>query len=132
MPTLLQLARFCRIRKKRRNKVLVFQGAPHRKGVVYKISIFSPRKPNSAKRKIAKVRVVVNYKRAFAKIPGIGPHFLQEYSVVMLEGGRGPKDTPGVNYSLIRGLCDFNIVETFSRRRRRSKFGVKNAKKIGL
>ena len=59
-----------------------------------------------------------------AKIPGIGDHFLQPHSLVFVRG-HGPKDSPGINYHLIRGLCDFNKVETFGRRNRRSKFGVK-------
>ena len=85
----------------------------------------SPRKPNSARRTFAKVRVIINYKRIFAKIPGIGEHFLQGHSVVMIRGG-SPKDSPGINYHLIRGVYDFNRVEVFGRRNRRSKFRTKN------
>lgn len=127
MPTFSQLANFGRIQKKRRIKVQAFQGSPQRKGVVYKIAIFSPRKPNSAKRTIAKVSIIVTSKRIFAKIPGVGQHGLQEFSLVMVEGS-GAKDTPGVNYSLIRGLYDFHLIEVFGRKRRRSKFGVKVVK----
>jgi ribosomal protein S12 len=89
----------------------------------------SPRKPNSAKRTFAKVRIQISQKKIFAKIPGIGDHFLQAHSVVLVRG-HGPKDSPGINYNLIRGLYDFNKVELFGRQNRRSKFGVKNAKKI--
>jgi small subunit ribosomal protein S12 len=121
-----QLSRGFRIRKIRRNKVAPFEGAPQRKGIVYKIAVMSPRKPNSAKRTFAKVKIAINDKKVFAKIPGIGDHFLQAHSVVLLRG-HGPKDSPGINYHLIRGLYDFHRVEVFGRRNRRSKFGVKKS-----
>jgi len=117
-----------RIGKKRKLRAKHFSFAPHRKGVIYKIAIMSPRKPNSARRTFAKVRLLFNDKRVFAKIPGIGEHFLQAHSVVLLRG-HGPKDSPGINYHLVRGACDFLREETFGRRRRRSKFGVKKYKK---
>jgi small subunit ribosomal protein S12 len=128
-PTLAQLSRYPRLRKIRRNKVAPFEGGPHRKGVVYKIAIMSPRKPNSAKRKFAKVRVAINFKKIFAKIPGLGNHYLQAHSVVLLRG-HGPKDSPGINYHLIRGLYDFHRVEDYGRKNRRSKFGVKRPEKM--
>jgi ribosomal protein S12 len=84
----------------------------------------SPRKPNSAKRTFAKVRLLFNNKRIFAKIPGIGEHFLQSHAVVLVRG-HGPKDSPGINYHLVRGQCDFIKIETYGRKNRRSKFGVK-------
>jgi len=124
LPTLGQLSKFYRIRKIRRNKVAPFEGGPQRKGIIYKIAIMTPRKPNSAKRTFAKLRIAINNKRIFAKIPGIGNHFLQAHSVVLVRG-HGPKDSPGINYHLIRGLYDFNRVESYGRRNRRSKFGVK-------
>jgi len=83
----------------------------------------TPRKPNSAKRKIAKVRLVFNLKRVFASVPGKGDN-LHEYSTVMLRGGSA-KDLPGVNYALMRGLLDFAAPEVFQRMARRSKFGIK-------
>jgi ribosomal protein S12 len=83
-----------------------------------------PRKPNSAKRTIAKVRLLINNKRLFAKIPGIGSHYLQKHSIVLLRG-HGPKDSPGINYHLVRGQCDFIEIEDFGRVKRRSKFGTK-------
>jgi len=126
-PTILQLARGARKKKYVRLRARAFAGAPHRKGVVYKIATMSPRKPNSAKRTYAKVRLLFNGKRLFAKIPGIGEHFLQAHSVVFVRG-HGPKDSPGINYHLVRGLYDFNKVELFGRRKRRSKFGVKRYK----
>jgi len=130
-PTLHQLSKGKRVRnlKTRRNKVAAFLGAPLRKGVIYKISTMSPRKPNSARRTFAKVRVLCSNKKIFAKIPGIGSHFLQAHSMVLVRG-HGPKDSPGINYHLIRGIYDFNKIETYGRANRRSKFGVKNLKKI--
>lgn len=124
LPTGGQLSKGFRKKKIRRNKVAPFEGAPLRKAIVYKIAIISPRKPNSAKRTFAKVKVSINDKKLFAKIPGIGEHFLQAHSVVLLRG-HGPKDSPGINYHLIRGLFDFHRVEMFGRCNRRSKFGVK-------
>jgi len=131
LPTLHQLSieRNKRTQKIRRNKVAPFLGAPQRKGVVYKIATMSPRKPNSARRTFAKIRIIISKKKIFAKIPGIGDHFLQAHSVVLVRG-HGPKDSPGINYNLIRGLYDFFKIELFGRRNRRSKFGVKNIKKI--
>jgi len=108
----------------KKKKAPAFDGGPHRKGVIYKIATMSPRKPNSARRTFAKVRLLVNNKRIFAKIPGIGEHFLQAHSVVFVRG-HGPKDSPGINYHLIRGLCDFVKVEPYGRKNRRSKFGLK-------
>jgi small subunit ribosomal protein S12 len=119
-----QLINKRRINKKRNNRAPAFGNAPHRKGVIYKIAVMSPRKPNSARRTFAKVRLLFNDKRLFAKIPGIGEHFLQTHSIVFVRG-HGPKDSPGINYHLIRGLCDFIKIEPYGRRNRRSKFGVK-------
>lgn len=100
LPTGNQLSLGLRIAKRRRNRVAAFDGAPMRKGVVYKIAVMTPRKPNSARRTFAKVRIIVNQKKVFAKIPGIGEHHLQAHSVVMVRG-HGPKDSPGINYHLI-------------------------------
>lgn len=100
LPTGNQLSLGLRVAKRRRNRVAAFDGAPMRKGVVYKIAVMTPRKPNSARRTFAKVRIIVNQKRVFAKIPGIGEHHLQAHSVVMVRG-HGPKDSPGINYHLI-------------------------------
>jgi len=115
-----------RLNKRRAPK---FEGAPHRKGVVYKITTMSPRKPNSAKRTFAKVRLLYNNKRLFVKIPGIGEHFLQTHSIVLVRG-HGPKDSPGINYHLIRGQCDFVKPEPYGRKNRRYKFGLKNFDKF--
>lgn len=113
-----------RIQRKKKRKAPSFFLAPQRKGVIYKIAVMSPRKPNSARRTFAKVRLLFNNKRLFAKIPGIGEHFLQSHSIVLVRG-HGPKDSPGINYHLIRGLCDFIKPEAYGRRNRRSKFGAK-------
>jgi len=131
MVTVAQLSRGARVAKPYQlsRSHLAFRGAPHRKGLVYKIVYMSPRKPNSAKRRIAKVRLseALGNKRIFAKVPGLGDHFLQPHSLVFLRG-HGPKDSPGINYHLIRGLCDFLKPESFGRMNRRSKFGVKRPK----
>lgn len=119
-----QLINKRRINKKKKKKAMAFDNAPHRKGVIYKIAVMSPRKPNSARRTFAKVRLIFNDKKLFAKIPGIGEHFLQTHSIVFVRG-HGPKDSPGINYHLIRGLCDFIKIEPYGRKNRRSKFGVK-------
>jgi small subunit ribosomal protein S12 len=119
-----QLIHKRRINRNKKKKALAFANAPHRKGVIYKIAIMSPRKPNSARRTFAKVRLLFNNKRLFAKIPGIGEHYLQTHSIVFVRG-HGPKDSPGINYHLVRGLCDFVKIEPYGRKNRRSKFGVK-------
>lgn len=117
-----------RITPKNKKKAPAFEGAPQRKGIIYKITTMSPRKPNSARRTFAKVRIIFNKKKVFAKIPGIGEHYLQAHALVLLRG-HGPKDSPGINYHLIRGVCDFIREETFGRKNRRSKFGSKNKNK---
>jgi len=119
-----QLINKRRIRRKKDKRSPALGNAPHRKGVIYKIAVMSPRKPNSARRTFAKVRLLFNDKKVFAKIPGIGEHFLQSHSIVFVRG-HGPKDSPGINYHLVRGLCDFIKIEPYGRRNRRSKFGVK-------
>lgn len=131
MATLKQLSLFGRFGKKRRCEVPALMCGPQRKAVVHKMGITSPRKPNSAKRKFAKVRIILakSKKLYFAHIPGIGSSGLQEYSIVLVEGGN-PPDVPGVNYSLIRGLFDFVKLEDISRSNRRSKFGVNNSLRL--
>lgn len=125
LPTFSQLTK--KVRKAKpypvsRSKALC--SAPHRKGLIYKITTVTPRKPNSARRTIAKVKLNFNDKKVFAKIPGIGEHRLQNHALVLLRG-HGPKDSPGINYHLVRGLFDFFFKESYGRRSRRSKFGVK-------
>jgi len=98
------------------------KGRPQLKGVCLKVYTTKPKKPNSAIRKVAKVRLSIG-KSVIAYIPGQG-HNLQEHSVVLIRGGR-VKDLPGVQYHIIRGKYDFTSTETFARSNRRSKFGVK-------
>jgi small subunit ribosomal protein S12 len=123
MPTLRQLSLNSRVLKRRRCPVAALAGGPQRKGVVMKMGITTPRKPNSAKRKYAKVRVMYSKKLIHAHVPGVGPTYIQEYSIVLVEGGN-PPDTPGVNYSLVRGVYDFFKSEEYGRKKRRSKFGA--------
>ena len=125
MATLQQLSRGKRLGKKRVSRTAAFEGAPQRKGVVYKVTFISPRKPNSAKRRIAKINLVFNGRRVFAKIPGFGVPGIQQYSEVFVEGGR-PPDSPGINYTLIRGTYDFIAPEDYNRMNKRSKYGIKN------
>lgn len=124
MPTFRQLSFYGRKNKRRRCAVAALVGAPHKKGVIVKMGTTTPRKPNSAKRKYAKVRMIVAKKVIFAHVPGIGKHGLQEYSIVLVEGG-SPPDVPGVNYTMMRGVYDFDKPEEYKRKKRRSKFGTK-------
>jgi small subunit ribosomal protein S12 len=126
-PSLNQLANKIRRGKKRYLRAPAFCGSPFKRGIIYKVAQMSPRKPNSARRTFAKLRIISNNKRIFAKIPGIGDHYLQPHNVVIVRG-HGPKDSPGINYHLIRGLGDFTRIETYGRSNRRSKFGVKKSK----
>jgi len=124
MPTFRQLSFHGRKSKRRRCAVAALVGAPQKKGVIVKIGLTTPRKPNSAKRKYAKVRMIVAKKVIFAHVSGIGKHGLQEYSIVLVEGG-SPPDVPGINYTLVRGVYDFDKPEEYKRKKRRSKFGTK-------
>ena len=107
-------------RKKKRNKVPALENSPQKKGVCTKIFLRTPKKPNSALRKLARLRLT-NGRKVVAYIPGEG-HNLQEYSTVLLRGGR-VKDLPGVKYHLIRGKLDFLGLK--SRKTSRSKYGAK-------
>jgi len=107
-----------------RVKTILPKGAPYKRGVCVKVTTMTPKKPNSAIRKIARVRLS-NGMEVTAYIPGIG-HNLQEHSIVMLRGGR-VKDLPGVRYHIIRGVYDTQGVE--GRRRGRSLYGQKAPKK---
>jgi small subunit ribosomal protein S12 len=126
-PTIHQLARNVRLRRHRRCRVLRLYGNPQKKGVVLKIAVKSPRKPNSAQRKYLKVRPInkklQRVKRAFVHLPGGDRHILHQYSMVLFEG-KGPKDVPGVNYTLVPAKYDF--LRPSDRTHRRSKFGIKN------
>src|SRR2546427_8422296 len=120
MPTINQLIRKPRVRERARNKVPALQQSPQKRGVCTRVYITTPKKPNSALRKVARVRLTNGFE-VTSYIPGIG-HNLQEHSVVMIRGGR-VKDLPGVRYHIIRGTLDAVGVE--GRRQGRSKYGAK-------
>ena len=123
MPTINQLVRKSRTRPITRNKVPALQKQPLKRGVCVKVYTTTPKKPNSALRKVARVRLTSGFE-VTAYIPGIG-HNLQEHSVVLLRGGR-VKDLPGVRYHIIRGTLDTAGVK--DRRQSRSKYGAKAPK----
>lgn len=137
MVTLHQLKKGCRITKKFRSKVPGFKSrttkggktiiSPQKKGTVMRLDILKPKKPNSAKRKTARVRLR-NGREIQAYIPGIG-HNVVKHSDVLVRGGRVP-DLPGVRYHIIRHKYDFTANETFDRRNKRSKYGVKIPKPL--
>jgi len=124
MPRLSQLIKLPRQYKKNKSKSPALQKCPQRKAVCTKVYVTSPKKPNSAKRKVAKLRVT-NGQQTIAYIPGEG-HNLQEHSVVLLRGG-AVKDLPGIKYHLVRGKYDLNSV--INRNQSRSKYGTKRKKK---
>ena len=121
MPTIHQLTKSPRIPKQRSQRRPALSGSPQRKGVCIKLVIRTPKKPNSALRKLALLRLS-NNKRIYGYIPGEGKHSLQEHSVVLIRGGR-VKDLPGIKYKLIRGVYDFEGVK--DRKNGRSKYGTK-------
>ena len=123
MVTINQLLKSPRISKRRGEKTPALTGSPQRKGVCLRVFTKTPRKPNSALRKVARVRLT-NNKRITAYIPGEG-HNLQEHSVVMIRGGR-VKDLPGVRYHILRGNLDTQGVA--NRKKRRSLYGTKKPK----
>jgi small subunit ribosomal protein S12 len=119
-----QQVRKGRRRPKNKNSVPALSACPQKRGVCTRVYTSTPRKPNSALRKLARVRLT-NGMEVTAYIPGVG-HNLQEHSVVLIIG-RGPKDMPGVPYSVVRGTLDAAGVS--GRRRGRSKYGAKKSKK---
>jgi small subunit ribosomal protein S12 len=123
MPTVNQLIRKPRKDKRKINKVPALQACPHRRGVCTRVYTTTPKKPNSALRKVARVRLT-NGMEVTAYIPGEG-HKLQEHSVVLIRGGR-VKDLPGVRYHILRGVLDTTGVE--GRKQARSKYGAKRPK----
>ncbi len=124
MPTINQLVRYGREKKKKRSSAPALQGCPQKRGVCTRVYTVTPKKPNSALRKVARVRLT-NGIEVTAYIPGIG-HNLQEHSIVLVRGGR-VKDLPGVRYHIIRGALDCAGVE--GRRQSRSKYGTKKPKR---
>jgi len=123
MPTMNQLIRKKREKKQKKSKSTALQKNPFKKGVCLYVKTATPKKPNSALRKIAKVRLS-NGKEVIAYIPGIG-HNLQEHSIVLVRGGR-VRDLPGVKYHIVRGSFDAGGVE--GRRKSRSRYGAKKPK----
>ncbi len=123
MPTINQLIRKPRAAPVSRNKVPALEACPQRRGVCTRVYTTTPKKPNSALRKVARVRLTNGFE-VISYIPGEG-HNLQEHSVVMIRGGR-VKDLPGVRYHIIRGSLDTQGVD--DRRQRRSKYGAKRPK----
>ncbi|HRK94744.1 MAG TPA: 30S ribosomal protein S12 [Rhodospirillales bacterium] len=123
MPTINQLVRNPRKAPVTRNKVPALEGSPQKRGVCTRVYTTTPKKPNSALRKVARVRLTNGFE-VTSYIPGEG-HNLQEHSVVLLRGGR-VKDLPGVRYHIIRGALDTQGVG--ARRQQRSKYGAKRPK----
>jgi small subunit ribosomal protein S12 len=123
MPTIQQLIRKPRKDKRKRNKVPALEACPQKRGVCTRVYTTTPKKPNSALRKVAKVRLTNGFE-VLSYIPGEG-HNLQEHSVVLIRGGR-VKDLPGVRYHVLRGVLDTQGVK--DRRQRRSKYGTKRPK----
>ncbi len=120
MPTIAQLVRQGRRQVPRKEKAPALKGAPQRRGVCTRVYTTTPKKPNSALRKVARVRLT-NGIEVTTYIPGIG-HNLQEHSIVLVRGGR-VKDLPGVRYKIIRGTLDTSGVR--DRKQARSKYGAK-------
>ena len=123
MPTIQQLVRKGRQAKTSKSKTPALKGSPQRRGVCTRVYTTTPKKPNSALRKVAKVRLTNGFE-VIGYIPGEG-HNLQEHSVVMIRGGR-VKDLPGVRYHILRGVLDTQGVK--NRKQRRSKYGAKRPK----
>lgn len=123
MPTINQLIKSPRRSRVARNKVPALEACPQKRGVCTRVFTTTPKKPNSAMRKVARVRLTNGYE-VTAYIPGEG-HNLQEHSVVLIRGGR-VKDLPGVRYHIIRGALDTQGVK--DRKRGRSKYGAKKPK----
>ena len=120
MPTIQQLVRKGRQSKRRKESTPALQGAPQRRGVCTRVYTATPKKPNSALRKVARVRLTTGVEIT-AYIPGEG-HNLQEHSIVLVRGGR-VRDLPGVRYKVVRGTLDTAGVR--ERRQARSRYGVK-------
>ena len=123
MPTISQLVRKGRKKVTKKTKSPALQGNPQKRGVCTRVYTTTPKKPNSALRKVARVRLTNGFE-VTSYIPGEG-HNLQEHSVVMIRGGR-VKDLPGVRYHIIRGTLDTLGIQ--ERRQRRSKYGAKRPK----
>ncbi len=124
MPTINQLVRNKRKKPSNKPDAPALQGCPQKRGVCTRVWTTTPKKPNSALRKVARIRLT-NGIEVTGYIPGVG-HNLQEHSIVLIRGGR-VKDLPGVRYHIVRGVLDTAGVE--NRRKARSKYGAKRPKK---
>jgi small subunit ribosomal protein S12 len=124
MPTINQLVRKGRTKRRKRSKSPALEACPQKRGVCLQVKTQTPKKPNSALRKVARVRLS-NGKEITAYIPGEG-HNLQEHSIVLIRGGR-VRDLPGVRYHILRGTLDASGVD--ARHNGRSKYGAKRPKK---
>lgn len=128
MPTLHQLmCKTTRIKKYHKTSVPSLEACPQKRGVCIRVKVVKPKKPNSAQRKVARIRLSNNI-YITATIPGQS-HNLQKFSQVIVRGGRA-NDIPGVRYKLVKGKLDFSIVENFTRGKARSKYGQPNLKKM--
>jgi len=125
MPTVNQLIAGGRVKLIKKTKCPALKGCPQRRGVCTRVYTTTPKKPNSALRKVARVKLSSHYE-VTAYIPGVG-HNLQEHSIVMIRGGR-VKDLPGVRYHILRGILDSTGVD--GRRQSRSKYGAKKPKVV--
>ena len=123
MPTINQLIRSPRSKQVKRNKVPALENCPQKRGVCTRVYTTTPKKPNSALRKVARVKLTNGFE-VTSYIPGEG-HNLQEHSVILIRGGR-VKDLPGVRYHVLRGILDTEGVK--NRKQRRSKYGAKRPK----
>ncbi|MGB1274548.1 MAG: 30S ribosomal protein S12 [Nannocystaceae bacterium] len=123
MPTINQLVRKGRVRQIKKGTAPALRGCPQKRGVCVRVYTSTPKKPNSALRKVARVRLT-NGMEVTTYIPGEG-HNLQEHSMVLIRGGR-VKDLPGVRYHVVRGTLD--TIGVANRRQRRSKYGTKRPK----
>jgi len=124
VPTINQLVKKGRSKGRKKTSAPALQGSPQKRGVCTRVYTSTPKKPNSALRKVARVRLTNGYE-VTTYIPGMG-HSLQEHSIVLLRGGR-VKDLPGVRYHIVRGTLDSTGVS--ERRKARSKYGAKRPKK---
>ena len=122
MPTINQLIKKCRKQRVKKRMVNALDKAPFKRGTCVRVFTAKPKKPNSAIRKVARVRLT-NKMMITAAIPGLR-HDLQEHSVVLVRGGRA-NDLPGVRYKLVRGKLDFNTLERVKRTHKRTKYGVR-------
>lgn len=120
MPTIQQLIREDRQKAKKKRKTPALKACPQRRGICIRVYVVTPKKPNSALRKVARIKLTSGFE-VTASIPGEG-HTLQEHSIVLIRGGR-VKDLPGVRYKIIRGALDSTGVK--NRRQGRSKYGVR-------